>query len=170
MRCSAPTSRAIAAIALIAAPFAARAQTPATVAITAARLIVGDGTVIEHPVVIVVGDRITAVGTAGKVTIPAGARTIDLGARVLLPGLIDCHTHITSIDNDGGDMSALKETGADAAIYGVINSKKTLAAGFTTIRDVGATNGADFAVRDAINRGLIPGPRIYAAEIGRAHV
>ena len=163
MRLPARFTRAIAAVALLGCSMVARAQAPTPIAITAARLIVGDGSVIEHPVVIVVGDRITAVGAAGKVTIPAGARTIDLGARTILPGLIDCHTHITSIDNDGGDMSVLKETGANAAIYGVINAKKTLDAGFTTIRDVGASNGADFAVRDEINRGLIPGPRIYAA-------
>ncbi|HVO31282.1 MAG TPA: hypothetical protein VMV18_11115, partial [bacterium] len=121
---------AIAAAAIGVPAHGARAQGAAAapsapVAITAARLIVGDGSVIEHPVVIVTGDRITAVGPAGKVAIPAGARTIDLGTRTLLPGLIDCHTHITSIDNDGGDMAVLKENGAFEAIYGVINAKKT---------------------------------------------
>jgi imidazolonepropionase-like amidohydrolase len=162
-----PTSyalRAFIAIALVLtlAPVRTRAQT-APIAIKGARLIVGDGTVIEQPVILVTGDRITAVGPASKVAIPAGARVIDLGARTILPGLIDCHTHITSADNDGGDMAILKETGADAAIYGVVNAKKTLEAGFTTIRDVGAQYGADIAVRNAINNGVIPGPRIYAA-------
>ncbi|HEX4936709.1 MAG TPA: amidohydrolase family protein [Gemmatimonadaceae bacterium] len=129
----------------------------------AQRLIVGDGTTIEQPAVVVQGDRIVAVGAAGSVAIPRGARVIDLPGHTLLPGFIDSHTHINSSDSDGGDMAVLKETGAHAAIYGVVNAKKTLDAGFTTIRDVGATNGADIALRDLIAKGVVPGPRIFAA-------
>jgi len=159
-----PSSYAVRTLAAIMLTFsAAAAQAPATTVIKGAKLVVGDGSVIENPVIIVSGDVIMAVGSASKVAVPAGAKVIDLGARTILPGLIDCHTHITSADNDGGDMEILKETGAHAAIYGVVNAKRTLDAGFTTIRDVGAQWYADFALRDLINKGVVPGPRIYAA-------
>ncbi len=139
------------------------AQTPAVTAIRAARLIIGDGTQIESPVVVITGERITAVGPATQVRVPNGAKVIDLSGYTLMPGFFDMHTHITSIDNDGGDLSVLKETAAHGAIYAVINAKKTLDAGFTTIREAGSTDYVDVAVRDAVNRGLIPGPRIHAS-------
>jgi imidazolonepropionase-like amidohydrolase len=142
------------------------AQRPATspvTAIKASRLIIGDGTQIASPVVLVDGERITAVGTAAQVKIPAGAKVVDLTGYTLLPGFIDMHTHLTSIDNDGGDLAVLKETAAHGAIYATINAKKTLEAGFTTVREAGSTDYVDAVVRDAINRGLIPGPRLHAA-------
>jgi imidazolonepropionase-like amidohydrolase len=139
------------------------AQVPTVTAIRAARLIIGDGTQIESPVVLISGERITAVGPATQVRVPAGAKVIDLAGYTLMPGFFDMHTHITSIDNDGGDLSVLKETAAHGAIYAVINAKKTLDAGFTTIREAGSTDYVDVAVRDAVNRGLIPGPRIHAS-------
>jgi imidazolonepropionase-like amidohydrolase len=140
------------------------APAPAAVtAIRAQRLIVGDGTTIESPVVVVTGDRISAVGPSAKVSVPRGARVIDLSGYTLLPGLIDCHTHINSADSDGGDMAVMKETAAHAAIYGVVNAKKTLDAGFTSIRDVGAVGYADIALRDLVNRGVVPGPHIFAS-------
>lgn len=147
------------------APIAAVAQAaPADVtAIRAGRLIVGDGRVIDRPVVVVQGELITAVGRAGSVAVPKGARIIDLGDRTLLPGLIDTHTHINSYDSDGGDSAVLKETPAHAGVYGAVNARKTIDAGFTTIRDVGAVNYADVAVRDLVARGVIPGPRMYVA-------
>ncbi len=139
------------------------AQATPITAIRADRLIVGDGTTIDRPVVLVQGDRFLAVGPAASTRIPSGARIIDLTGHTLLPGLIDSHTHINSSDSDGGDMAVLRETGAHAAIYGVVNARKTLDAGFTSIRDVGATNGADIALRDLIAKGVVPGPRIFAA-------
>lgn len=154
---------AIATVLIVASGRALPAQVQSPVAVRAQRLIVGDGTTIQQPVVIVQGDRVVAVGPASSVSIPRGARVIDLPGHTLLPGLIDTHTHINSSDNDGGDMAVLRETGAHAAIYGVVNAKKTLDAGFTTIRDAGATNYADIALRDLIARGVVPGPRIFAA-------
>ena len=132
-------------------------------AIRADRLITGNGTVLTDPVVVISGDRITAVLSGKDAKIPNGARRIDLPGHTLLPGFIDAHTHLTSIDNDGGDLAALKETPAHGAIYGTINAKKTLEAGFTTVREAGSLGYVDVALRDAINRGLIPGPRILAS-------
>jgi imidazolonepropionase-like amidohydrolase len=135
------------------------AQAPVTV-ITADRLVVGDGQVIDRPAVVVRGTRIEAVGPAARIPVPRGARVVDLAGHTLLPGFIDSHTHITSIDNDGGDLAALRETPAHGAINGTVNARKTLAAGFTTIREAGSLGYVDVALRDAIARGLIPGPRI----------
>lgn len=150
-------------VALVAATQQALAQSPTVTAIRAARLIIGDGTQLESPVVVITGDRITAVGPAAQVRVPGGARVIDLPGYTLMPGFFDMHTHLMSIDNDGGDLAVLKETPAHGAIYGVINAKKTLEAGFTTIREAGSTDYVDMVVRDAVNRGLIPGPRIHAS-------
>lgn len=136
--------------------------TPVT-AIRADRAIIGDGTQIANPVVLIQGERITAVGTAAQVRIPAGAKVVDLTGYTLLPGFMDAHTHLTSIDNDGGDLAVLKETAAHGAIYATVNARKTLDAGFTTVREAGSTDYVDVVVRDAINRGLIPGPRIHAS-------
>ena len=106
------------------------AQAPVVTVIRAARLITGNGTQVESPVVVVTGDRITAVGPAAAVRVPAGAKLIDLTGYTLMPGFFDMHTHLTSIDNDGGDLSVLKETPAHGAIYTTINANKTLEAGF----------------------------------------
>ena len=152
------------AVLLTAPGFVLGAQVaPRITVLRAARLIIGDGTQLENPVVIITGELITAVGPASKVPIPKGATIVDLAGYTLLPGLIDCHTHITSYDADGGDMSVLRETAAHQGVYGTINAKKTIDAGFTTIRDVGATHFADVAVRDLIAKGVIPGPRLYVA-------
>lgn len=142
---------------------AAPTAAPAVTAIHVDRVIVGDGTQIADAIVLVRGERITEVGPAARVRVPAGAKRLELTGYTLLPGFIDAHTHLTSIDNDGGDLAVLKETPAHGAIYATINAKKTLDAGFTTVREAGSTDYVDAVVRDAINRGLIPGPRIHAS-------
>lgn len=141
----------------------APAQAPAITALRAARLVVGDGTVLDNPVVLIRGDRIAEVGPAARVRVPAGATVIDLHGHTLLPGFMDCHTHLTSIDSDGGDLAAIKETGAHSGIWAAVNARKTLDAGFTVVREAGALHYADVAAKEAVNRGIIPGPRIYAA-------
>ena len=158
-----PVFAAFAAIALSAslAPAAEPAAKP-PVAIRAARLLdVKSGRYVEHPVVVVAGDRIESVGT----TVPAGATVIDLGDRVLLPGLADVHTHILL----QGDATApeyeeqiLKEYPAHRVVRAVRAMQIGLGHGFTTMRDL-ETEGAgydDVAIRDAVNEGVVPGPRL----------
>jgi imidazolonepropionase-like amidohydrolase len=94
---------------------------------------------------------------------PADAEVMDLGDRTLLPGLIDCHTHLL-IPSGLGELGYLKRSQAALVLDGVVNAKKVLDAGFTTVRDVGASAGfGDVALRDAIARGDIPGPHLLVA-------
>jgi imidazolonepropionase-like amidohydrolase len=136
------------------------------IVLKAARLIDGTGRdAISNGVVVVTDDRITAVGAADRVQIPAGARVIDLGDATLLPGFIDAHTHIIGrvLGDPDNDLSAVKDYQAFEAILGVENANRTLLAGFTSIRNVGASNFDDFALRKAINEGWVIGPRMEAA-------
>lgn len=94
---------------------------------------------------------------------PLDAEVMDLGDRTLLPGLIDCHTHLL-IPSGLGELGYLKRSQAALVLNGVVNAKKVLDAGFTTVRDVGASAGfGDVALRDAIARGDIPGPHLLVA-------
>jgi imidazolonepropionase-like amidohydrolase len=162
-----PTSFVV--LATLAAPPADAQQTPpatGTVVLRAARLIDGTGApAIRNGVVVVTDDRIVAVGASGRVTIPAGARTIDLGDATLLPGFIDAHTHIIgrTLGDPEGDVAAVKDYQAFGAILGVGNAERTLMAGFTSIRNVGAADFDDMALRKAINENRIRGPRMQAA-------
>ena len=131
------------------------------VAIRAARLLdVRSGQFIDKPVVLIKGDRIEAVGS--NLAIPAGLKVIDLGTATLLPGMMDMHTHITGNPEDLG-YSSIAISIAREALNGVKNARLTLEAGFTSIRNVGASAYTDVALRDVIDRGDIPGPRIAAS-------
>lgn len=157
---------------LAAAATAATAQERAgsgTVVLRAARVIDGTGApAIPNGVVVVTDNRIAAVGRQGAVTVPAGARTIDLGDATLLPGFIDMHTHITGreLQDPRSDNAAVRDYAAFGAIVGVGNAQKTLMAGFTTIRNLGAGNFDDLALREAIDGGSVIGPRMQAAAHG----
>jgi imidazolonepropionase-like amidohydrolase len=151
-------------LAIAAAGPAPAAEPPARtpVAVRAARLLdVRSGRYVEHPVVVVVGDRIDSVGTS----VPPGATVIDLGDRVLLPGLTDVHTHIL-LQGDATEAEyedqILKEYPAHRVVRAVRAMQIGLSHGFTTMRDL-ETEGAgydDVAIRDAVNEGVVPGPRL----------
>jgi len=153
--------KAITSSLLMLACAAACAAEPATIAIKAAHMVdVRNGTLVDNAVVLVRGDRINAAGS--KLAIPAGAQIIDLGNKTLLPGLIDSHTHITGAPEDSG-YSIIAKSVPRVTLQGAKNALTTLRAGFTTIRDVGADNYTDIGLRDAINDGDVPGPRILAS-------
>jgi imidazolonepropionase-like amidohydrolase len=141
----------------------AQSPTKETVLIKAGRLVdVRSGRVLTDQAILIEGDRIKQVGPAQSVQAPAGARVIDLSNATVLPGLIDCHTHLTGEPGHNG-YEALGISIPREALYGAKNAKLTLEAGFTTVRNVGAGGYSDVALRDAINAGDVPGPRIDAA-------
>ena len=98
-------------------------------------------------------------------TVPAGAQTIDLGDATLLPGFIDAHTHISGrvLGDPGNDLESVKDFNTYGAVLSVVHAERTLMAGFTTIRNVGAEHWADLALKKAIGEGKVRGPRMQGA-------
>jgi imidazolonepropionase-like amidohydrolase len=156
-------------VSLLARPVLAQHQEPkgtGTIVLRAARLIDGTGAPpVANGVVVVTADRIVAVGREGGVSIPTGARRIDLGDATLLPGFIDAHTHVIGrpLGDPGNEDERVRDFDSFGAILGVAHAQKTLMAGFTTIRNVGAGNFDDIALRKAINEGYVIGPRMQAS-------
>ena len=149
---------ACAAALLVAAP------TFAATVVTADRMLdVTTGRYIERPAILIGDDgKIAQIGTKGSLQVPAGMRHIDLPGETLLPGLIDMHVHLTSVAEIGG-YQGLKYTDSFWEAAGVANARKTLDAGFTTVRNVGSSNFDDVGLKQAIEAGLVPGPRIVPA-------
>lgn len=137
------------------------------VVLKAARLIDGTGAApIANAVVVVIDNQITAVGPAVSVSLPAGAKTIDLGDVTLMPGFIDAHTHLIGrvLGDPAGENAPFRDFESFAAILSVQHARSTLLAGFTTVRNVGASGKFDdMALRKAINEGWIIGPRMMTA-------
>ncbi|MBS0283003.1 MAG: amidohydrolase family protein [Proteobacteria bacterium] len=151
----------LAAIGLVAA---AQAGAETTI-VTAARMLdVEKGAIVERPTIVVTDGRIAAIATRGDApaAVPADAKKVDLGDVTLVPGLIDMHVHLTSLAEVGG-YQTLKYTDSFWGAIGVANALKTLRAGFTSVRNVGAGDFQDIGLKEAIDGGWVPGPRITPA-------
>ncbi len=140
------------------------AQTKVT-AIKAGRLIdTATGRVLENQTIVIEGETIKAVGT--NITVPAGAEVIDLSRMTVMPGFTDSHVHITGQSGTAEYYEGIfRRTVMDEAVSAHIYAKRTLDAGFTTVRSLGSGPFVDIALRNAINRGDFPGPRIIAANM-----
>src|SRR5499427_4206939 len=118
----------------------------------------------ENVLVTIEGDRIKSV--ASGATAPSGATVIDLSHATVLPGLIDCHTHLSARADRYNPIYRFRDTPFDHAFYAVVNARKTLEAGFTTVRDVVSPPFLAVDLRNSVNEGYIPGPRIVASGPG----
>ncbi|HLW78060.1 MAG TPA: amidohydrolase family protein [Terriglobia bacterium] len=137
----------------------------AAVAVKAGRVLdVSSGQYRENQIILIVDGRIQEIGPAADLAarVPAGAATIDLSHSTVLPGLIDAHTHLT-FDPGSTGYRGLSISAPREALIGARNARVTLEAGFTTVRNVGAGGYSDIALRDAIDAGDVPGPRIDAS-------
>jgi imidazolonepropionase-like amidohydrolase len=136
-----------------------------TYVLKTARLFDGVHDSLVRPGVVVVGDgKIIATGLSAAV--PSGAEVIDLGDATLLPGFMDAHTHLTGESSDDwrqDELDGLQKTIAEQAINATVNARKTLMAGFTTVRDVGSHDHLDVGLRNAIRNGKVIGPRMLVA-------
>lgn len=141
---------------------------PRPLLITGAKVLSAEGDrLLDNQAVLIVGDRIAGVGSPHELRAPSVPRILDLSGLVLLPGLIDLHSHLLlhPYDEASWNDQVLKESLELRTIRAVVAAKATLASGFTTIRDLGTEGAAyaDVALRDAIEQGIIPGPRVFAS-------
>jgi imidazolonepropionase-like amidohydrolase len=117
-------------------------------------------------VIVIEGDRIKAVGAASEIEVPEGARVLDLSSATVLPGLIDCHTHLSGRADRYDEIYRFKDSPYQGAFAAVVNARKTLEAGFTTVRDVGSRPFLAADLRDSIAEGFLVGPRVVASGPG----
>ena len=158
--------RTLVVVALAWAPLCLVAEeAPKVSVLKAARLFDGSsGSIIANGVVIVEGTKIKAVGSG--LPEPAGATLIDLGDATLLPGFIDAHVHLSGELGDNwyeATLDDMRRTVAEQAIRATDYARKTLMAGFTTVRNLGASDYVDIGLRNSINAGILPGPRMLVS-------
>lgn len=136
-----------------------------TLAVKAGKILdVRTGNYLSNQIIWIEGGKIKAIGKAAEISsqLPSGIRTIDLSNATILPGLIDCHTHLTLTPYSSGP-GGLHASYPRQALTGARNARVTIEAGFTTVRNVGAFGYSDIALRDAINAGDVPGPRMLVS-------
>jgi imidazolonepropionase-like amidohydrolase len=120
----------------------------------------------ENMIIVIEDERIKSVASAADLKIPAGAKVVDLSQATVLPGLIDCHTHLGSRADRYNEIYNFKDTPFSHAFAAVLNARKTLEAGFTSVRDVGSDPFLAVDLRNSINEGLMVGPRVVASGPG----
>jgi imidazolonepropionase-like amidohydrolase len=150
------------------AMFPVTCATAATTVVRAGTVVDGTGKAVTNAVIVIEGDRITSVGDA-TAAVPRDARVVNLGKLTVIPGLIDLHTHMTYVwDQAPGTRPNNQAPRATAVTVFLAqeNARKTLETGVTTVRDLGAQDYADMAMRDLINRGAMVGPRMFVAGYG----
>jgi len=149
-------------LAVVAAAVVPLAGAQVTV-VRAGRLIDPDsGTVLTNQMIMIKDGKIQAVGAA--LGLPGNATVIDLSDKTVLPGLIDCHTHVADGHGDGEPFNVLRKTASQIVLESVPNARAMLLSGFTTVRDVGTYRALnDVALRDAVTRGDVIGPRMFVA-------
>jgi imidazolonepropionase-like amidohydrolase len=146
---------------------AAPTAPPKVVYVKAGRLFDGTGdSTLPDRVIVIEGEKIKALGSSGEIAIPSGAEVIDLSKATVLPGLIDAHTHLGSRADRYDEINKFKDTPNHSAFAAVLHARKTLEAGFTTVRDVGSKPFLAVDLRDAIDEGFLVGPRIVASGPG----
>ena len=143
--------------------FAATVAAAQVTAIRAGRLVDPDkGTVLQNQIILIRGNKVDSVGAGLR--IPSADKVVDLSPMTVLPGLIDCHTHLSDGAHSGEPLGQFTKTAAQVALESVPNAQVTLESGFTSVRDVGVYRAlVDVALRNAINRGDIVGPRMFVA-------
>ena len=164
------TSLRVSSLAALVLAAVAFAPQPRVTALRFGAAITGTGTTIKDAVIVVTGDRITSVGS-GAGAVPSGAMVIRFPTLTAIPGLIDAHTHLTYYWDPASGIKPLQRpqpprTAAETAQLAASNARKTLWTGVTTARDLGASQGIDYLMRDQIAAGTMIGPRMFVAGQG----
>jgi imidazolonepropionase-like amidohydrolase len=123
----------------------------------------GTGQVIENAFVVIAGDRIDSAGAGGGARVPPGADVIDVTGKTIVPGFINCHTHLC-LDGSADPVTALlKRSTVENVLVAAQHARDTLRTGVTTVRDLGSPQGIDLGLKRAIRAGIVPGPRLLVS-------
>jgi imidazolonepropionase-like amidohydrolase len=155
-------------LAILVAVVSTSASAPAPIALRFGTVVTMTGAPIKDGVIVVEGDRIVSVGTGNR-AVPAGAEVVDLRPLTAIPGLIDAHTHMTYVWDGAPGTTPLKQPRREpqqTIEAAAANARKTLDTGVTTVRDLGASAGTDYAMRDRIAAGSMIGPRMFVSGQG----